>query len=250
MKDRSMPAGPDAPLVRSRYPPRRLAIRRLLITLFWLGALGAGAVLWAGTAVRAHRTVFSVDLPLVEFLAAHRTAFLTWTARFISDVASPVGLLVTLAVLVGLARWPGTSWRRRGWQPVLAAAATLGGIDVVESTIKAWVARPRPAPGLAVSNVSAHGFAFPSGHTSQSTAVYGLIAVLLWQRYRGRTQRIETVMLGLAAILAVGMSRLYLGVHWFSDVLFGWVLGASWLAVVLAAWTAIRIHRGDEDRPD
>ncbi|MDQ2739326.1 MAG: phosphatase PAP2 family protein, partial [Actinomycetota bacterium] len=80
--------------------------------------------------------------------------------------------------------------------------------------------------------------------TSQSTAVYGLIAVLLWQRYRGRTQRIATVMLGLAAILAVGMSRLYLGVHWFSDVLFGWVLGASWLAVALAAWTAI----GDSSR--
>jgi membrane-associated phospholipid phosphatase len=216
----------------------------------WLGVLGTVAVLWAGAAVHAGRTVFPIDLPIVEFLAHHRSSISTAAARTISTVASPVGLWLTVAVLAALARWPGGSWRSSGWQPALAAAATLGGIQLIDIAAKALVARPRPPLTLAVPGVSASGFAFPSGHTSQSTAIYGLIVVLLWRHYRKPAGRVAIAVLGVAAILSVGWARLYLGVHWFSDVLAAWLLGLSWLTVVLAAWTAWRIYHQNDDLPD
>lgn len=253
-KDGVMPtkSSPGA-TVTARYPPRRLAAVRLAIALLWLAALGAAALSWAGAAVRAGRTVFPIDLPIVEWLAAHRTAWMIAAARVISTVAGPLGLALTLAVLIGsligMARWSGRQWRRDWWQTAVAAVMTQGGIGLLESGIKAWVARPRPPHVLAVPNVSARGFAFPSGHTTQSTAVYGLIAVLLCRFLQLRWQRTIVAVVAALAIATVGFARLYLGLHWFSDVLAGWLLGLSWLGVVLAAWTAVKLYLRDGDLP-
>ncbi len=229
----------------SRHSSRRSAFVRFAIALVLLGALGAAAVAAAGAAVHAGRTVFSVDLPIVEWLAAHRTAVMTLAARVVTTVASPVGLVLTLLLIIGVNRW-----RRGNWQPALAAAVTWGGIVLVESSVKGWVARPRPPLRLAVDHVPAHGNSFPSGHTSQSTAVYGFLAVLLWRHFAEKVRRTIIVLGAVLAISAVGFSRLYLGVHWFSDVLAGWLLGLSWLAVVLAGMAAFKVHRNEVATPD
>jgi len=253
-KDGGMPASsPPVVGVALRLRSRRLAIARMAIALLGLATLGAVALLWAGAAVRAGRTVFPIDLPIVETLAAHRTGLMNSAARVISTVASPVGLALTLTVLIGIligmARRSGHQWRQDAWQTALAAVATQGGIGLLESGIKAWVARPRPPQNLAVPGVSARGFAFPSGHTSQSTAVYGLVAVLLCRFSHRRWQRIVVALLAALAIAIVGFARLYLGVHWLSDVLAGWLLGLSWLGVVLSTWTAAKLYLRKGDLP-
>jgi len=170
---------------------------------------------------------------------------MTLAARVVTTVASPVGLVLTLLLVIGVNRW-----RRGNWQPALAAAVTWGGIVLVETSVKGWVARPRPSLRLAVDHVPAHGFSFPSGHTSQSTAVYGLLAVLLWRHFAEKVRRTIIVLVAVLAISAVGFSRLYLGVHWFSDVLAGWLLGLSWLAVALAGMAAFKVHRNEVATPD
>lgn len=106
--------------------------------------------------------------------------------------------------------------------------------------------RPRPPLAWAVPEISAHGYAFPSGHASQAAAIYGLIAVLLAGQVRGWAGKVTVWTVAVLAAGAVGFSRLYLGVHWLTDVLAAWALGAGWLAAVLVAagtWTRARASR-------
>ncbi|HKE99773.1 MAG TPA: phosphatase PAP2 family protein [Actinomycetes bacterium] len=101
--------------------------------------------------------------------------------------------------------------------------------------VKALAERPRPP--LAAMAAHADGLAFPSGHATQAMAVFGMLTVLValgrWP-WRGK------VAFGAGAlliVLVVGFSRLYLGVHWLTDVLAGWALGACWLlALSVGTW--------------
>jgi undecaprenyl-diphosphatase len=116
---------------------------------------------------------------------------------------------------------------------VLAIAVLVSG-QLIRIGINRTIARPRPPARLHL--VNAGGYAFPSGHTTNATIAYGLLAVVLAVSFpRGRRAFISG-----AAILAigVGLSRIYLSVHWATDVAGGWLLGLSWLtlaALVTAA---------------
>jgi undecaprenyl-diphosphatase len=76
---------------------------------------------------------------------------------------------------------------------------------------------------------------FPSGHALASAAVLGVLALVLIPRRPCRVPRILLVAIAAAAAAMIGLSRLYLGVHWASDVVGGWLIGAMWLAVCLTA---------------
>jgi undecaprenyl-diphosphatase len=76
----------------------------------------------------------------------------------------------------------------------------------------------------------------PSGHATMATVVIGTLVVLAWA---GRSVRARVVMT-VAAVLwvgAVGATRIYLGAHWFSDVVAGWLVGSAWLALCVAIWS-------------
>ncbi len=87
------------------------------------------------------------------------------------------------------------------------------------------------------------GYAFPSGHATEATAVYGMLAVVL----ASGTRRWRAKVLGWASAVltaaVVGISRLYLGAHWLTDVLAGWALGGTWLLLVLAMAQALTGRR-------
>lgn len=127
----------------------------------------------------------------------------------------PVAAAWTAALALVIARWLG----RRYGALILAAA----GVFLITTLIKVLADRPRPAGGAGLDP------SFPSGHTAYVTAVLGLTAILLAERRRR----------GLAAgallvVAAMGPSRVLLGVHWLSDVLAGYAIGAAWLALVVA----------------
>ncbi|MDR6789369.1 undecaprenyl-diphosphatase [Sphingomonas sp. BE138] len=111
---------------------------------------------------------------------------------------------------------------------VLVLAATLIG-STVAGQAKYWVGRPRPE--LVDHLVQVTGLSFPSGHATNSAIIYLTLAGLVAQVARGRVVR--RYVLGLAAVLvgAIGISRVYLGVHWPSDVLAGWCAGTGWAAL-------------------
>jgi len=89
--------------------------------------------------------------------------------------------------------------------------------------IKAWIGRPRPAGDVQVI-VPVLGLSFPSGHSMASTLVLGFLAFLVWVHSRDRWRAPTTALFALAPVL-VGLSRIYLGAHWLSDVIGGWTVG-------------------------
>jgi undecaprenyl-diphosphatase len=138
-------------------------------------------------------------------------------------------VLLILAWLV-LAR----QWRRASTAVLLALVA--GGTRLLVTVIKLLTTRTRP--DIADLLTSAPGYAFPSGHSAQAAATYGVIAFLLAGRLRRWGPRVSAWAAAVLITLLVGFSRLYLGAHWLTDVLGGFALGATWTALVV---TTMRI---------
>ena len=168
-----------------------------------------------------------IDQPSARWLAAHRDPWLTTTLRTITAAGSPA-VLAALTALVAAA----VAWRRRSWLPVLLGVVGAGGIGLIIMTAKAVVGRDRPLSPFAV--ITEDGFSFPSGHATGTAAVALLSAWMLsrWliTSWTGRVA-VWTTAIGLAG--AVGFSRIYLGVHYVSDILAGWLLGTAWAGAII-----------------
>ena len=119
-------------------------------------------------------------------------------------------------------------------------AGSVVGASVLNAGLKSMLHRPRPelVPHLAnVSNAS-----FPSGHAMISAAIYLTIGAMLAETQPRRSARIVLMAFAGLLVLLIGASRIYLGVHWPSDVLAGWALGSVWALVVFGANRTLR-HR-------
>jgi membrane-associated phospholipid phosphatase len=181
-----------------------------------------------------------IDRPVAEWLGTHRDAWLTAALLIVTAVGSPAGLAV-MTVLIGSL----VALRCRSWLPLVMALVGAIGILLVVLGAKVLVVRERPPIPFAV--ITETGFSFPSGHAA-GTAVVVTLAAWLLTRYL-ITRWIPQVVVWAVAIGltgAVGLSRIYLGVHYVSDVMGGWLLGAAWAgAVVLVGSLAERGLLGD-----
>ena len=119
--------------------------------------------------------------------------------------------------------------------------ATMGGDALIVSITKEIVHSPRPLNGLVYDS----GFSFPSGHTMACIVFCGLIVYLAWQRWKSLKTRIIHVTLSIVVIFTVAFDRIYLNVHWFSDVVGGCLLGLFWLTFSL--WSFKCIEKLDKD---
>ena len=199
------------------------AALHLMAALIALLLIGWGL----GALVRA--TTQTVDLSAVRDLAADRTPFLTTAARALSVIGSGY-VMLPLALLCSVVLY---AFRRA------AAGASVGlsvvGTVVISNTDKVLVGRPRPPIHHLVHVSSA---SFPSGHTSQTTAVcLGLLLVFLASRRRRLATAVSACLAALV-IAAVAFSRVYLGVHYPTDVAAGGLLAGAWTGAV--AWVLLR----------
>lgn len=183
-----------------------------------------------------------LDLRLDQQLndVAFRHPWYVSLLRGISLVGSPTSFEIVAAVVAGL-----LLVRR---QPRLAVwlAVTVFGGELLSTLVKAAVGRKRPTLDHPVAHALSESF--PSGHALGSVVAVGAL-LLVGLPFVRRPLRRPLVGLGLLLVLLIGFSRLGLGVHYLSDVLGGWVLGAGWLAATTAAFRAWRHDRGAGDRP-
>lgn len=213
----------------------------------FLVALVATVVGFAGGAALTDGAVEDADLSAVDpavtadFVGA-RTDSLTAVAQAVtslggSTVLVPLTLGLTVLLLLG-----------RRWGGAAAVACGMSLSLLITVLLKSAVGRARPPVDDVLGAVN-DGFAFPSGHTLNGTVFVGLLAGLVLTRCRTVAARLAT--LGAAVVLAagIGLSRIYLGYHWLTDVMAGWALAVGVLGTVLLVATLLdqrarhRLHR-------
>lgn len=155
----------------------------------------------------------------------------------LSFLGKPVWFWV-LGAGVAVYLWVRT--RRRRPVVFLAVTGWLGGL--IDTAVKVLVARPRPE--LEEPLAHALGKSFPSGHAMTSLVVYGALLLVVMPLIAARWRLVVVALTGLL-VLGIGVSRLVLGVHFITDVVGGWILGAAWLSASTAAFSIWRVEEGD-----
>lgn len=171
----------------------------------------------------------------VRFFSSPRV---TVVMRAISDFGSPLLLLVA-----GLAAAAYTWFvRRHVWDTLLIPIVVVGS-SALNEALKLLFQRERPGlPHL----VEVSGLSFPSGHSMVSFSFYGLLIYLAWANFSGRSAKLAATALLAPLILAIGISRIYLGVHYPSDVLAGFAAGSFWLVACILGLRGIRYYKAGQ----
>ncbi|MBO8189493.1 phosphatase PAP2 family protein [Streptomyces spirodelae] len=207
---------PDGPLERSARTG----------ALPWGAALLASLLLFAviSFAVCVTGAGF-VDRPVLNAAVQHRQAALDGPLTYVSHASN--GPLLVCAVLLAL--W--LSWRDASWRPLLLVGG-VGALSIVAATVAKELS-DRARPPARLWEISESGFCYPSRHTVVATAVLLGLAYVLAARIASRAARAALWTGAVVLSLLAGASRVYLGVHWPTDVLAGLTLGAAVMLVVV-----------------
>jgi membrane-associated phospholipid phosphatase len=212
--------------VRSRLDPA--ATTGLVLTLVLIAVVVTGVVF--GVVIYMVRTksgVVGSDQSVARWAATHVEGVSFQTLRLVTALGS-TPFIVAFALACAVYGWR----QRRGPSVLLFLVLVVGGQFLISNGIKFAVERVRP-------DLSPFGMlgtpSFPSGHSTAAAATFAALALVLG---RDRSPRVRAILVGaaVAVAVAVGCSRALLGVHWFSDVVAGLLLGWTWFAVCAVAF--------------
>jgi membrane-associated phospholipid phosphatase len=192
-------------------------------TLVW--TLTASALLFSqlALAVSTGGPIVSLDGAVATWLHSHATGVATDLVKAVTQLGGAAFLLVvTLAASLVLLL------KRRIAHAALMGAALVGA-EGLNMALKAAFERPRPS--FSEPLATAAGYSFPSGHAMVSLTVYGALAFVTATSVKSRPARMLVLGAALALVLAIGFSRLYLGVHYATDVLAAYTAGLAWLTL-------------------
>ncbi|MEU4241343.1 phosphatase PAP2 family protein [Actinoplanes sp. NPDC026619] len=227
---------------RAGWAPIRHFAERSVLGLLAVVAAGLGF----GLLLLLVRSQWTPMLRLDQSIADRLNGLVAprpWAVAALKGVSTAGGpswltpLVVVVSVLLLIRRLP---------RLAIYLAVTGLGAALLDSSLKALVGRVRPV--VADPIAYGHGNSFPSGHTLGSTVVYGSLTLVLLSLAAGRWKK---ALIGIAAVLivAIGLSRIALGVHFLSDVLGGWLLGLAWISITAYAFRVWRREAGHETPP-
>lgn len=177
-----------------------------------------------------------IDLPLSAWFHGNSNPAVTQFMLLVSHWHSTTGVLAMSAVL-GLAL---LRWHRPWW--LLALVLSVPGGMLLNFGVKNLVQRARPHFGDPLLTLTS--YSFPSGHTAGAALFYGFLTALVFAHPGARRWRAAMVAIGVVMVLLVGLSRIYLGAHYFTDVVGAIVEAALWLGLCLSGVHALWRRRG------
>lgn len=214
------------------------------LALLWV--IGAAGALWA---------FFNIAGEVGEGETMALDKHILLALRNPADLSDPIGSRsfeeamrdvtalggVTVMILVTIVSVLAFLAHRKRWHAAVLAVTVLLA-DVSSEFLKLLYDRPRP--DLVPHGSYVYSASFPSGHSTLSAATFLTLAMLISSLEPNRATKVMVFVVAFMLVLAIGFSRVYLGVHWPSDVLAGWCLGGAW---ALAAWTAL-LRLGGRDK--
>jgi undecaprenyl-diphosphatase len=209
-----------------------------LLTGLIVAVIGTALFVALASHVRSGSTQ-ALDESVIRWLSAHRTSGLD--AAMVEVTALGTGIVVMMIVAVAALFLALTQHR---YSAILLLASTFGGL-VLNEVLKHGFNRPRPT--IIVPAVHAVSSSFPSGHAMSAAIVYSTVAYLAARLHKRKWARWLVMTAALSVIAMISFSRLYLGVHYPSDVLAGLVIGFAWAGFCMATLEAIQKFglRGD-----
>ncbi len=195
---------------------------------------------------------FALLIPLARWARQHRqplrevilTRFLqkdqkSWKRRIVTILNTLTGSSVFLNMLV--VPMAAVLWRMRLRGEALAMLASCWSGALVRTLLKQGIHRPRPNSALVHVKSQSRGKSFPSGHVASSVCLWGWISALGFLD-KNKAQPASRALLGIPVAFAVftGPARVYLGDHWPTDVLGGYLFGGGWLALSLSLYLQVR----------
>lgn len=167
----------------------------------------------------------------------------SWLEGAALDVTALGGITVLIFVCLVTLGFLWIAKKRKAF--FLVAAAAIGG-QIFNSLLKTFFSRPRPDVVPHLSDV--HTASFPSGHSMMSAVIYLTLGVLLSRLVVGRLLRAYILGVAMILTLAVGVTRVFLGVHYPTDVLAGWAAGLGWALICLLVARVLQ-HKGKVEQP-
>jgi undecaprenyl-diphosphatase len=167
-----------------------------------------------------------LDTTIVSYIAHHRSDRIIAAMSDVSMLGN-VGFLAEMVLLGGLL----LRLQTRSWFPLLVLAAAGLGAATLGVTTKVLLSRARPPAAWMAAHAS--GWAFPSDHATCATAVYGALGYLAAATRDTWLARMLIWSAAIVSSLMIGIARVYLGVHWPTDVIGGWTLAITWLLILL-----------------
>ena len=210
------------------------------VPVFALLAAGTAITLWAGDGfidlaelVRAKSPVLQViDLQWHDWAVSERYTGATTFFAVMSVLGGPV----FLGIIAGIV----SAWMviRRRFRWAIYLVATAGGGALLLTQLKIYFSRARPL--LAEQLRRAHGYSFPSGHAMGSTVVIGALTYLAIRVLPGWRKKAAAIAFAITFVLSVAASRVYLGVHWISDIGAGLAAGLLWVMTTTVGYETFR----------
>jgi undecaprenyl-diphosphatase len=182
----------------------------------------------------------NLDKPALALSEDLRTPWLNSAVTAFTNIGGGIGMPIVGSILTAWLTWAGRTWRPLilvgGAAAVSVSATTFG---------KKLFGRTRPDHADAVPPYESSP-SFPSGHTLNTTVVIGLVVYLACLQIQRTVARVSIITAGSIFIIAMGLSRVFLGHHWLTDVIAGWLLGLAWVGIVILAHRLFHVMRHRE----
>ena len=236
---------PGVRALRHRFAPQISFVQDRFSPTSYLGLqLTAGAVVLIGASwlfggiaedVVSGDPLTVIDLQVAQWFHAHSTALMTRVMLIVTHLHGPLAVMLAVVLIAA-----GLAWQRN-WYWLLCVGLTVPFGMLLNVVMKYAFHRARPSfddPLLMLTTYS-----FPSGHVAGATLFYGVMAAMVISRTAAWRWRVMAVFIAIMMVVLVALTRVYLGVHYLSDVLAAFAEGVAWLALCLTGIHTYWAHR-------